>query len=554
MKNKIYLSLSLLLLLGFTHLPAQKLDVSEIEIELSKDARKAQKKRKSTFTDLGVYWNQDRTELYKIFVYQIKDDPKMYELFIFDETGHLKNSETGEFTANALKKYNLQPAGELLSNEGPDISEQQYGYFRRSTLAGRPTLNIGHFENRYYKGVWYGYRFEEDEDYKLEERFWPDFSFAVQGSSVQNTSSHLLKKRTGLGRILQGERNYIPMDGKVVLGGLMATTEQKTYLTGIYDLQKGIWEVKHENPMESKVNFTGAYLEKDNNQGAYTLLVCEKGYLLLDIGSEGKIRHQTWLPLENTQKNGTPQFWEMQLTDQGGLFLFHPIPGGYTTKKMDLALFEVKDGKVLNQALIPYDEQKEKLVEAPKTKSSYSRIIGFHVDGLEKLSNGNLLIMAHTSSPVITNLIFQVQPDLSLQNIFMIDAVPHTREKTIEDPFAGFLPGQLYPAGNNSYYWITRDIPGKLLPGIHTSTSSSGGKGGPGSIKTVTTTTLRVDEVYAYFKVVKIDLAEGSISKIFYPEKLLSLGAEPAETSKNNNLFINVLGSKSGQYYNLILK
>ncbi|HBF18725.1 MAG TPA: hypothetical protein DDW81_01435, partial [Cryomorphaceae bacterium] len=70
MKNKIYLSLSLLLLLGFTHLPAQKLDVSEIEIELSKDARKAQKKRKSTFTDLGVYWNQDRTELYKIFVYQ----------------------------------------------------------------------------------------------------------------------------------------------------------------------------------------------------------------------------------------------------------------------------------------------------------------------------------------------------------------------------------------------------------------------------------------------------------------------------------------------------
>ncbi len=536
-----FLMAALLLALNYGH--AQKLDVSEIEIELSKEAKKARKK--GSFLNLGVYWNEDRTELYKVFVYQIKDAPKQYEIITFGENGEVKNKESGPLTANALSNYKLQPAGNLLENDGPDISNERYGYIRRSTLAGRPTVNVGHFDDRYYRDVWYGYKYNEDEDYKMEESFWPDFSFAVEGSSVQNTSSHLLEKRTALGKVLEGQRNYLPMEAKVVLGGLMATTEQNIYLTGIYDLANREWVTKNENSIEGKINQTGGSVEKSNQQGAYSLLVCDKGYLLLDIGPKGKILHKNWLDLENTQKKGVPEIWDLQLTENGGVFIFHSIADGYSTKKSDIALFEVKDGEVLNQAYIIYEEQDEKLIQAPKSQVKYKRVTGFMIDKLVKLPGGEFALLAHTHKPDVLNVIFHLDKGLKLKHLYTMDAVPHAMEKASEVAFAGFLPGKLYPAGDGKYYWLTRDIPGRLLPGIHV---------GPGSIKTTVTTTLRIDEVYAQFKLALVDFNSGSISKSFYPEKLLAVGEDPAELSKNGKLFMSAKGAKSGDFYNLIIQ
>lgn len=551
MKAKIlnfhFILLAITIFLNFGQ--AQNLDVKEIEVKLSKEARKAQRKIKSTFTDLGLYWNNDRTELHKVFTYQIKKDPMMYEIITVDEKGKLTSQESGELKAGALKKYNLEPAESLLKNEGPAISEKQYGFFRRSVLAGQPTLNVGHFVHRYYRGVWYGYKWREEEDFKLEERFWPDFSFAVKGTNLENTSSHLLKKRTSLGKVLQGERNYIPMNGKAVLGGLMATVDQNTYLTGIYDLAQRDWEVKYENHIESKIKMTGGSVDKADQQGAYSLLVCDKGYLLLDIGPEGKILHKIWLDLENTQKKGVPEDWQMEIKDDGGLFIFHTVPGGYSTKKSDIVLFEVKEGVVKNRSYISYDEQAEKLVRAPKSKAKFKQVAGFEIDKLEQLESGDFALHAHTGSPGELDVIFHLKRDLSLSHIFTMDAVPHIMEKASEE--SGFIPGELYPAGNGEYYWITRNIPGALLQGIHSSSSSSGQ--GTGVITTTTTTT-RIDEVYAHFKIAKVDFNMGSLSKPFYPEKLLAVGANPGQLSKSSNLFMSVLGSKTSKYYNLIIQ
>lgn len=65
--NFHFILLAITIFLNFGQ--AQNLDVKEIEVKLSKEARKAQRKIKSTFTDLGLYWNNDRTELHKVFTY-----------------------------------------------------------------------------------------------------------------------------------------------------------------------------------------------------------------------------------------------------------------------------------------------------------------------------------------------------------------------------------------------------------------------------------------------------------------------------------------------------
>ncbi len=533
--------------LGFS----QKIDVKQIEIDLSKDASKAYKK--GNLLNLGTYWNEDKTELFRVFAYTSKDESRYLEVFTFNESGEMTKQETTLMSADALSTYNMEVAGSLLENDGPDISDQRYAYIRRTALAGQPTVNVGHFTDRYYRDVWYGYHFKEDEDYRLEERFWPDYSFVVQGSSVQNNSSHLLKKRTALGKVLQGQRNYIPMDGKVVLGGLMATSEQNLYLTGIYDLQKREWAEKHENVIDSKILQTGGSLEKADQQGVYTLLVCEKGYALLDIGADGKLKHTTWLNLENTQKKGVPENWDLKETGNGSVLLFHTIADGYSTKKMDIALFEVKDGQVLNQSNIAYDQQEEKMVQEPKSGVKLKRVTGFLIDELEALEDGTWALMAHTQKPDVMNVVFHLNKDLSLTHIFTIDAVPHIMEKASEEAFAGFLQGELYPAGDGKYYWLTRDIPGELLQGIHVDSESYGGNAGPGSIRTTTVTTTRIDEVYAFFKIALIDFNEGSISKAFTSDKLLAVGENPLQLSKNGKVLLNVSGTKSGDFYNLII-
>ncbi len=528
---------------------SQSLDVKQIEIDLSKDAGKAYKKGK--LLNLGTYWNEDRTELYRVFAYSDKDETRHLEIFTFNESGEMTKQETKPMTADALSDYNLEVAGNFIENDGPDISSEQYAYIRRTALAGQPTVNIGHFVDRYYRGVWYGYHFKEDEDYKMEERFWPDYSFVVQGSSVENTSSHLLKKRTALGKVFQGQRNYIPLDGKVVLGGLMATTDQNLYLTGIYDLAKREWAEKHENVIESKILQTGGSLEKADQQGAYTLLVCEKGYALLDIGADGKLKHTTWLDLENTQKKGMPENWDLKETGNGGVMLFHTIADGYSTKKMDIALFEVKDGQVLNQSKIAFDQQEEMTVQEPKSGIKLKRITGFMIDDLKALDDGTWAMMAHTHKPDVMNVIFHLNQDLSLKHLFTIDAVPHIMAKASEEAFAGFLQGELYLARNGKYYWLTRDIPGELLQGIHVDSETTGEGTG---VKTTTVTTTRIDEVYAFFKIALIDFNEGSISKAYTSDKLLAVGENPIQLSKNGNVLMNVSGTKSGDFYNLIIQ
>ena len=86
---------------------AQKIETSEIDLPLSKEAQKAAKK--GTLLNAGSYWNADRSLQYNFFVYQPKGQGLMYDVITIEtKKGKITSQKTEAYTAENLSQYDLQ--------------------------------------------------------------------------------------------------------------------------------------------------------------------------------------------------------------------------------------------------------------------------------------------------------------------------------------------------------------------------------------------------------------------------------------------------------------
>lgn len=517
----------------------QKLEAEEIEIELTKAGRKALKKEpkgKATFTSFGRYANADTSEFYHVYVYQYKDEPMQYEIHTINENAEEAEVKTGEFTPDFLKPYGVQKVTKKDVDREPEVYNVPYAYLKRRALAlSGPEVRIGHFELEYYKGVWKGFDFKVDEEYDLEEIFWPDVKVPVVDGGLSN-SNYLIAARTSLGRVLRGDRNYLPANGKILAAGPVAVSEQNQYLCGIYDFENRSWEKKQIHTFDEKISGVIAQITTEN--GVTALLKKGEQPHLIHFTNQGEIAWQKSLAVDDMKSYIG---WDFLPTPDGETMLYaSKLVSSAFNPKYGKQTFLLKNGNVVREKFYDYDELDEKLIEAPKSKAKLKPISLFPIREIIKAANGELLLVGGSDAgPNRGEAIIQVDSENGeLKHMYITDAVPG----------AQYQPPLLKEIEPGVYYWIVRNTPESLTLGVHKTSSSEDF----GNIRRITTTTYRVDDIQTRFNVHKINLNTGELSRAFEGEKYIMYGDDPVAVTNSGKLYIPCL--EGADYYNLLIE
>lgn len=524
----------------------QKLQTEEIKIKLTKPGKKALKneaKGKADFTNYGRYTNGDTSEFYTVYLHQYKDEPMQYEIHTVNENAESAEVKTGQFTPGFLKAYGVEKVEEDAIDRVPKVSNDQYAYMRRRPLALKgPEVRVGHFEKDYYKGVWRGFDFVVDEEYDLEEIFWPDIKVPVVEGGLSN-SNYLLAARTNFSKILEGDRNYLPADGKILAAGPSSIEEQNQYLYGIYDLKTRKWDKKQVFTFDAKTSSITNYVLTNN--GVLGLLRKDDQPHLIFFTREGEIGWQKTLKIDNHKKY---IHWKLTETDKGSVIVTaNKNVGSQFNPKLGLEMWEVVADEIENHVYFDYEELKEKVVAAPKSDVKFKKLPLYRVVSLSQTNNGNRLLVIQSGNG---EGILQLDgADNTLKHFYLVDAVPHhTLRPTRRGPNNGYQKPLLEEIENGVYYYIVRNTPEALTLGVHKAESSSTA----GNIKTITTHIYRVDETQTRFNVHKINLNSGEVSRAFEGEEYIMYGDDPVTVTKSGKLYIPcLLGS---DYHNILIE
>ncbi len=531
-------SLLLALLMSLAFAKAQKIETSEIDLPLSKEAQKAAKK--GTLLNAGSYWNADRSLQYNFFVYQPKGQGLMYDVITIEtKKGKIKSQKTEAYTAENLSQYDLQASSQLSGEAAPELAGADFAYFKKTLLAGNPSLIHGQFENRYVNGLWAGYSFDKGEESKLNERFWPFFSFAVE-EGVSN-SHYLLRRRTTVMRILTGGKNYIPADGKAFVGGLMATSGANQFLSGIYNLKSQSWDHKVITTLEEGLQPLD-YLPTASG-GVYCLIHSASSYFVLELDARGEVLRN--IPLE-IPMNKNYQYTSFRLleAEEGVFVVGNHLDKPATGLKAGVCILQVSGDKAAFQQMHDFEQIKASLKAAPKNKAKFKNTAIQQFESIEQLPNGDWLLLYNSGMIPFTNYAMQLSPDGALKQTYQVDPIgddgkPNDRMGT----GSTHLPTQVLAAGEDVYL-LLRTVPQAMDQGIQSSAVTGD------NFKI--TTTVRIDEIRSVGKIVKINPANQSISNVVAPDQTL-VGENPAELSASGTVILHTLDSKKKSRSKLLI-
>ncbi|MEL6731184.1 MAG: hypothetical protein AAFP83_08590 [Bacteroidota bacterium] len=534
--------LSLLLICTFSALFAQKLSLTEIDMPLSKEASKAAKK--GELFNGGTFLSEDGQRQYNFYLFKPKGKDLMYDVITLDvASGQVKSTQTEAYTLKNLSQYNLSAQSELSDGEEgkQNLSGRAFGYMKRPILAGPPTLIKGTFSDKYVNGVWGGYDFDKKGDQKLEERFWPDFSFSV-GEGVNN-QEHLLRKRTTLGRLLAGNKNYIPMDGKAYVGGLMATSGVDMFLTGIFDMQTMRWDHKVESKLAPGLQHLDYHIDAQGH--VHSLLSAEPHFLLVEFDEMGNKVNQLALSIPKSPNYSYTTFKLFDLDDALFVIGSHVDKPG-TGAKAGLSITQVQDGKEVFHVMHDYESISNALNAAPKNKGKFKPTMRQEVESIHVLPNGDYLILYNNGFMPVHNYAMQLSPSGALKTTYQVDAIendgsPNNRLET----GSTHLPTLMLPAKDGTCYLIIRTVPQALDKGVQVSSTRGN------SFEVIRT--VRIDELYAYGKIVKINPKDQSITNVIAPDQVLA-GEVPGELLPNGSLMLHTLDTKKKKRVKLLVK
>lgn len=519
---------------------AQSLSVNETEIELNKEAAKAMKK--DQFINAGSFWNEDGSQVHMVFFFKPKNEAWQQQVVTLSQYGEVLKSEVAPFSETSLNAYNLRVFGDLSEAETPkgDLSGVKVGYFKRPTLAGTPELKIGTLEDNYYNDLWSGYSFDEEEEFDLDVRFWPFFSYALD-EDHRNKDDYRLQKRTMLGKALQGERTYIPMDDKAIIGGLKAVGSANVYFSGLYDLQNKKWLHQEENELfEGIIGRSMGNMRLKNGNVAELISNGDK-LMLLNFDKKGHLVNHVEFTLQLEKNSISSEFFTLMETDNGDLLIASGQPEK-RGKKCSVQMAIIRNGNLLLTRSLPFEQLEQQLIVAPKNKFDFEDIPAIAFDNVMEF-NGMLLLTAHSHSWGASNLVFVFNKDWQFQRVYQMD--PPINQEPSGAIVAGSpgteVPPILMPDGKGNLYWIARTIPEELKKGVHAARDVTDA----GSIRITTITTTRIDNTITVGKVSRFNPSGGEMEKPISLEDYLLFGARPMEVNSSGGLVINAVTTKS---------
>jgi len=549
MKKSISTSIVLLFLFLFTSSLAQTLTPKDVEIELTKDAQKAL--RKGNLSYFGSYWNTDLTEMYSFYLYQPKKSPMMMDVAIFDNEGSLKELRTEEFSTANLGKYNLEPSEEI-TNEGGSLAEKQVGYFKRPTFPGRPKLNIGHFENRYTNNLWTGYEFEKDKHMKIGPKFWPFFTVALGGDQEGN-DNYLLTKVNKWGRLFEGNRTYVGLDEKVVIGGQKAEMkdgEARIFYLGIFDMKSKTWESSQDIDMGAEI-LPGLWAYHRGEDGTVHCLVGTKETMnVIQVDKEGNFLHNVKLSIPS-KGNGNAKYFTFKTK---GKTLY--VAGAHYSSNQNggdpsIGISKIEHGKEVAYMQADNNDLMNSMIVATGSKVKFKKERFIKLDRFEELSNGYVLFFSSaTRGGDVNDYAVQFSKNGQLEASYAAEGI-EVKSKGRGRGASGGGGGHIEPLvafKDNKIYWLSRLIPEGMNKGVYFDTDYQD----LGYFDKTTVTTMRNDETYQKVSLVVIDLEKNSISNQVMPEEIL-VGANPMRILPNGNVILNALDMKKNEYKTLFI-
>jgi hypothetical protein len=547
MKRSIILAImALSITLGAS---AQSLELKDTEVELSKDAKKAAKKGALSY--MGSYFNKDFTEMYGFYRYEPKKSPVMMDVAVFSTEGDFKELRTEKFTADNLLRYDLHLAEEITNNSG-SLSGKKVGYFKRPVMPGKPSLITGYFENRYTNNLWTGYDFVEEDKIKIEPKFWPFFTVALEGDQEKN-DNYLLKKVSAWGRLFQGNRNYIGMQERVLIGGQKAEMkegEPRIFYLGIFNMATKAWESGQDIDMGAGIN-PGLYAYHQDEAGRVHCLVgTERGFTLLQVDNSGKLLHKVALSIPFKGNSDASHF---TFKSDGETVYVASAHYGSARNWGDpsVVISKVVGGKEVLYMEAPYETLESTMSVAEDSKVKYKKEKGLSIDRIEIVPGGYLLFFSSSMLRGATQ-VNEYAAHFNNQGQYLAcyaanGATPAGGGKGAAAGMGGHLE-PLVAVKDGKVYWLTRFVPANLSKGVFFNTDFTD----RGYITVTTLTTMRNDETYQQSSLMVIDLEQKTVSNTISPEEIL-VGALPMRILPNGNVIMNAIDVAKGEYKNLFI-
>ncbi|TDK43624.1 hypothetical protein [Algoriphagus formosus] len=538
--------LTLALLMGIAGIYSsysQEISANEVDIPLSPNAEKAA--QKGQLFNGGSYWNRDMTQLYNFFLYRDKKNGLMFLEVTTDDSGEVISSIEELYNESSLTQFpNIGAEPMLTDSKVPDnLAGKEFGYFQKTVLAGKPKLNIGKFENRYYNDLWAGYKFKKDDQIQLDDKFWPFVSFALQGEGVDNQNYQTRRMNRFL-RALDGDTDYIPLDGKAFIAGLMASSDPQ-YISGVYDMSSKTWENQVITNMES------APVGITYSQTPYGVLALvsqgtkdDSDLMAIRMDPHGNILKQIRLPFaEGPKKRPTV---DVKIMDAGNSqFIIAPFYPDGLNKKPSIAIYKIEDDLVFAKQIFNTDiEAKLQIPAGSKAKIKDLNVAS--VENITQLSNGDyMLSFANQQAPVST-VILQLSPQGDLKKAYLTEEIEGDNNEPVrligKNPI--HLPSEIFEV-NGTVFALIRSVPAELEQGIHTSREDFG--------SVLKITTVRMDEVMAEARIFKIDPQSMKISSSYDFDDHLVVGTIPYLTTPSGKLIFKTVDPKKGARKQLIL-
>lgn len=538
--------LTLALILGFMGIHssyAQEITSNEVEIPLSPNAEKAA--QKGLLFNGGAFWNNDMTELYNFFLYEDKKEGLMFLEVTTDDSGKVISSSEEPYNESSLSKFaNLSAEPMLAGTKMPDnLAGKEFGYFQKTVLAGKPKLNIGKFENRYYNDLWAGFKFKKEDQIQLEDKFWPFVSFALQGEGVDNQNYQTRRMNRFL-RALDGDTDYIPLDGKAFIAGLMASSDPQ-YISGVYDMGSKTWDNQVITNMES------APVGITYSQTPYGVLALvsqgtkdDSDLMAIRMDPQGNILKQIRLPFaEGPKKRPTV---DVKIMDAGNAqFIIAPYYSEGLNKKPSIAIYKIEEDLVFAKQILNSDiEAKLNIPAGSKAKMKDLNVAS--VENILALSNGDyILSFANQQTPVST-VFLQLSSQGDLKSAYLTEEIEGDNNEPVrligKNPI--HLPSEIMEV-NGMVYALIRSVPAELEQGIQASREDFG--------SVLRITTVRIDEVMAEAKIFKIDPQSMKISTSYDFDNQLLVGTIPYQITPSGKLIFKTLDPKKRARKQMVL-
>lgn len=240
--------LALVLSAGFTS--AQKLDIETHKMPISKKARKYGQYG-------GSYWDSSGEKLQTIYTYREKRrSPRSFDLVTITPDGEVTGPETELLRPENTAKLDLQIDETILEEDEFENFNGEMVWFKRVDLGWNAIAYEGRFTPVSGDFGFAGYRFEkESSKIKLmgdgNQALMLDFVMA-DGPIVEKYSGKVLLKRDIGGLATLATYAYVPKGDQVIVGGLMNGRVKigmdaspdwlcTRYMVGTYDTGKMEW-------------------------------------------------------------------------------------------------------------------------------------------------------------------------------------------------------------------------------------------------------------------------------------------------------------------------